>query len=508
MGRALILDFGDQYAHLMARRLRELGVYSELLPVASLSIDDVLREVEKSNAIVFSGVPSSSFSEETVSLAKKVVESGKPVLAVGSSHLLLALALGGKIGPSPRSEHGPADVEILDRNDPLFKVLPSKIRVWVSHTHSVIEAPPGSVTLARSSGSPVAAFKLGRVYSLYWHPEVTHTEYGIELISKWLDTYNIDRSWKPEDVVEKIIEELKKELKGARVISAVSGGVDSTTATLLVQKVVGDSLKAIMIDHGFLPAGEPQRSLKLLRSLDINVELVDAKERFFKALKGVSDPEEKRRIFGKVYAEVLAEEAKKWGAEYLVQGTIYPDVIESGERPGASLIKTHHNVAGLPKDFKLKLIEPLKWFYKDEVRRIAKSLGVPEEIVKRQPVPGPALMVRVEGEITEERVEIVRKANAIVWEEIEKAGLADKLWQYFAVLTTSKATGVRENRRVYGYVIAIRAVESSEAMTASPARLPWDLLERIALRITSEIPSVSRVVYDVTSKPPATIEWE
>ncbi|MEM1873765.1 MAG: glutamine-hydrolyzing GMP synthase [Acidilobaceae archaeon] len=507
MSKVLVLDLGGQYAHLLARRLRELGAYSELLPVASASIEEVLDEVEESDAVVFSGVLEDSISDELVSLARRVVETGKPVLAVGSSHLLLALALGGRVGASPVAEYGPAIVE-LSGEDPVLRELPRKLRVWMSHSYSVIEPPPGSLVLASSPGSPVAAFRLGRVYGVHWHPEVAHSEHGSTLLSRWLDYHGIDRSWRPEDVVEKIVEELRRELAGARVISAVSGGVDSTTATLLVYRAVGNSLRAVMIDHGFHPMGEPRRSFEILRGLGLNVVLVDARERFFRELRGVADPEEKRRVFGRVYAEILAEEAEKWGAEYLVQGTIYPDVIESGGRPGASLIKTHHNVAGLPKDFKLKLVEPLKWFYKDEVRRIARALGVPEEIVRRQPVPGPSLLVRVEGEVTEEKVEIARRANAIVREEVERAGLGDRLWQYFAILTSSKATGVKGDRRVYGYVVVVRAVESSDAMTASAARLPWEVLERIALRITSEVPGVSRVVYDITSKPPATIEWE
>ncbi|MFN4046529.1 MAG: glutamine-hydrolyzing GMP synthase, partial [Acidilobaceae archaeon] len=289
---------------------------------------------------------------------------------------------------------------------------------------------------------------------------------------------------------------------------AVSGGIDSTVAALIAYKALGPRLHPVIIDHGLHPKGEPWRSIELLRKTGLEVELIDASITFYDALRGVGNPEDKRRVFGAVYARVLEDYAERVGAEYLVQGTIYPDVIESGMRPGASVIKTHHNVAGLPATFKLKLVEPLKWFYKDEVRRIARKLNVPEEIIRRQPIPGPSLAVRVEGEVTREKVEIVREADAILREEIEIAGLQDRLWQYFTVLLESKATGVKGDERVYGHVVAVRAVVSVDAMTASIARLPWEILENIASRITSEVPGVVRVVYDLTSKPPATIEWE
>ncbi|MEM2421530.1 MAG: glutamine-hydrolyzing GMP synthase, partial [Acidilobaceae archaeon] len=354
----------------------------------------------------------------------------------------------------------------------------------------------------------VAALRHGTPYGIQWHPEVAHTSYGMKLLSNWLDIIGAPRVWKLDIVVDKIIEDIRGVIGDSIAVAAISGGIDSTTATLIAYKSIGSRLKPVIIDHGLHPQGEPVRSIKLLESIGLKPILVDASDMFIEALKGITDPEEKRRIFGKLYAEVLEEEALKLGAEYLVQGTIYPDIIESGGRPGASIIKTHHNVAGLPRNIRLKIVEPLKWFYKDEVRRIARKLGVPEEIIKRQPIPGPALAVRIEGEVTREKIDIVRRADAIVREEIENSGIQERLWQYFAILLNSKATGVKGDNRAYGYVVVVRAVISVDAMTASIARLQWDLLERIASRITSEIPQVTRVLYDITSKPPATIEWE
>lgn len=505
-GYVLVVDFGGQYAHLIARRIRELGVYTELVS-AYTSIDQVVSLARTSWGVVLSGGPGSVWESEFKDLALRLVETGKPLLGICFGHQLLASVLGGHVGPAPKPEYGPTTVEIL-ASDPLFKGVPRRIRVWMSHHDSVLGAPPGSRVLARSPGSPVAAFKLGRVYGVQWHPEVVHTEYGPQLLSNWLTLIGAERGWRPENLVESLVEEVRRAIGNSKAIVAVSGGVDSTTAAVIAYRAIGDRLRAVLIDHGMHPLGEPEYSLRLLEKAGLKPVLIDAREEFLSALQGVSGPEEKRRLFGRLYAGVLKREAEEWGAEYLVQGTIYPDVIESGGRPGASLIKSHHNVAGLPRELGLDVVEPLKWFYKDEVRRIARVLGVPEEIVYRQPIPGPALAVRIEGEVTREKLEVVRKADAIVREEIEKRGLHRSLWQYFAVLTSSKATGVKGDERAYGYAVVVRAVESQDGMTASPARLPWEALEAITWRITSEIPQVTRVVYDLTPKPPATIEWE
>ncbi len=504
----LVLDFGGQYAHLIVRRVRELGVYSELLSVDGTQLEVLKEAIRGARGVILSGGPSSVWEGKHDEIARIIIEEGKPALGICYGHQLLARVLGGVVDKARKPEFGPTIVSIKARDDPLFNGIIETIVVWMSHNDAVLEPPPGASILAVSQGSPVAAFKYGNIYGVQWHPEVVHTMFGLKLIDNWLKIVGVERSWKPEDMVGKLVDSIREAVGDGLAIAAVSGGVDSTTAALLAKRALGDRLIPVVIDHGLHPAGEPWGSVELLRKVGLDVKVVKADDRFFEALKGVVDPEEKRRVFGRVYAEVLEEVAEQHGAEYLVQGTIYPDVIESGGRPGSSIIKTHHNVAGLPRGFKLKLVEPLKWFYKDEVRRIASRIGVPKEIIRRQPIPGPALAVRIEGEVTREKVEVVRKADAIVREEIEAEGLQDRLWQYFAVLTASKATGVKGDRRAYGYVVAVRAVISVDAMTASIARLKWELLERIASRIVSEVPGVVRVVYDITSKPPATIEWE
>jgi len=504
----LVIDFGGQYAHLITRRIRELGVYTEFLSAESASLEELREAIRGAKGVILSGGPSSVWEGKHDHIASIVVEEAKPTLGICYGHQLLAKVLGGSVGRAYKPEFGPTIVSVKARGDPIFDGIPETIVAWMSHNDVVLQPPQGAVVLATSQGSPVAAFRVGVVYGVQWHPEVVHTMFGLKLIRNWLKLIGVERNWKPEHMVDKLIASIREAVGDGVAVAAVSGGVDSTTASLLAERALGDRLIPVMIDHGLHPAGEPQRSVELLRKIGLEVRVVDASDRFFEALKGLTDPEGKRRAFGRVYAEILEEVAESYGAEYLVQGTIYPDVIESGGRPGSSVIKTHHNVAGLPKGFKLKLVEPLKWFYKDEVRRIASKLGVPKEIINRQPIPGPALAVRVEGEVTREKIEIVRKADAIVREEIEAEGLQDRLWQYFAVLLNSKATGVKGDSRVYGHVIAVRVVLSVDAMTASIARLKWDLLESISSRIVSEVPGVVRVVYDITSKPPATIEWE
>ncbi|MEN2999493.1 MAG: glutamine-hydrolyzing GMP synthase [Acidilobaceae archaeon] len=504
MSFVLIVDFGGQYAHLIARRIRELGVYSELLS-ASAGLETILDFAGRSQGVVLSGGPLSVAEGRHDEIARALLRLSKPLLGICYGHQLLAKVLGGAVGRSPAPEFGPTRVELS--RDELFEGMPERVTVWMSHNDAVLEAPPGAKVLASTKGSPVAAMRYGGHWSVQWHPEVSHTEYGSELYDNWLKIIGAERGWRPEDMVEQLTEMVRREIGDSTAVSAVSGGVDSTVASLIVRRAIGERLVPILIDHGLHPAGEPELSVALLERVGLRPLLVRAQGEFFSALRGVREPEEKRRIFGRLYAEILEEHAERLGAEFLVQGTIYPDVIESGGRPGASVIKTHHNVAGMPKELRFKLVEPLKWFYKDEVRTIGRRMGVPEEILTRQPVPGPALAVRVEGEVTREKVELVRRADAIVREEVERAGIRG-LWQYFAVLTSSRATGVKGDERAYGYVIAVRAVESVDAMTASPARLPWELLERIAARITGEVTGVTRVVYDITSKPPATVEWE
>ncbi len=499
----VVVDFGGQYAHLIARRLRELGVYTELAYP-----EDALDYLETAVAVVLSGGPASVWEASHDETVKGIIRAGKPVLGICYGHQLLAKVLGGRVGRSPKPEFGPTRVKIL-RPRGVLDGFPREVTVWMSHNDAVLEPPPEASVLAVSEGSPVAAFEApGKVYGVQWHPEVSHSQLGRELLDNWLRIVGARRGWKPVNLIEQLVDYVRKTVGNARALAAVSGGVDSTVAAVIAHRALGDRLRAVLIDHGLHPEGEIDKALEALRSVGLEPEVVDASSEFLDALRGVTDPEEKRKTFGRVYAKVLEREAARHGASFLVQGTIYPDVIESGGRRGADVIKSHHNVGALPERFGLRLVEPLRPFYKDEVRRIGLALGLPRWILYKQPVPGPALAVRIEGEVTRDKLRIVRRADAIVREEVEAAGLHESLWQYFAVLTASKATGVKGDRRAYGYVVAVRMVESEDAMTASPARVPWQLLERIASRITSEIPEVTRVVYDVTSKPPATIEWE
>ncbi|MCE4628209.1 MAG: glutamine-hydrolyzing GMP synthase [Desulfurococcales archaeon] len=506
-----VLDFGGQYGHLIARRMRELGYLVYHYPVESTRNDELLRIIRESSALILSGGPLSVWEERHSSVAREAVRTGKPVLGICYGHQLLAQELGGVVGPSPRPEFGRTIVRITSMDPLFYGVTEDSISVWMSHNDAVIRPPPGAKVLAVSEGSPVAAFKLGNVYGVQWHPEVHHSQYGREVLDNWASRIaGLSRGWNENAILELVIDDLRRQiegLEGGTAISAVSGGVDSTVATAVVHRFARIRLVPVMIDHGFHPHGWIESSVKALENIGIKVRVVDASDEFLEALRGVRDPEKKRRVIARLYFEVLHREAERARASALVQGTIYPDIIESGAMPGAERIKTHHNVAtrSLPG---LRIIEPLRWLYKDEVRRLGVMLGLPKDLISRQPVPGPGLAVRVEGEITRDKLEIVRKADRIVREEVERSGLAEHLWQYFAVLTSSRATGVRGDRRAYGWVVAVRLVESIDAMTASIARPSWDLLERIASRIVSEVPGVARVVYDITSKPPATIEWE
>lgn len=505
--RVVVIDFGGQYAHLIARRVRELGRLSVIIP-ASSGLRDIVREASSSRAVILSGGPASVWETDHEVVAKELLKLGVPILGVCYGHQLLAKAMGGRVDRSPRPEFGPTQVRIVDSRS-ILRGLPGNVTVWMSHNDAVIEAPPGSRVLAVSEGSPVAAFEAGgRVFGVQWHPEVAHSEYGLEVLSNFLDIARVSRTWVMRDVLPRLIEDTRRAIGGRRAIAAVSGGIDSTVAAIIASKAVGRALHAVLIDHGLHPHGEVERAVEALGSVGLEVRVVDASREFLEALRGLTDPEEKRRAFGAVYGRVLRRVAEEVGAEVLVQGTIYPDVIESGSRPGSDVIKTHHNVGGLPRDLGLEVVEPLRMLYKDEVREIAGLLGLPRHFIEKQPVPGPGLAVRIEGEVTEDKLRIVRKADLIVREEVESHGLAGSLWQYFAILSSSKATGVKGDRRAYGWVVVVRMVESRDAMTARIARPPWPLLERIASRITSEIPEVVRVVYDITSKPPATIEWE
>jgi GMP synthase (glutamine-hydrolysing) len=508
----LVLDFGGQYCHLIGRRIRENGVYSEIVP-HDIPPDGIKTLNEKFNikGLILSGGPASVYEPNTPRLDPRILETNLPILGLCYGHQLIAQITNGKVEPAACKEYGIAHVTI-DKPVGVLKDLGGKEKVWMSHGDTVFAMPPEFEVLAHTENCPVAAFRQKEkpIYGLQWHPEVIHTENGTRMLRNFLfEVCKCKANWQMEDIIEKMVNEIKADVGEGKAIIGLSGGIDSSVATALAAQALNDRLTAVFVDHGFMREGEPEAIRNAFQKFKINLVMANAQERFMEKLRGVTDPEKKRKIIGEEFIRVFEEIAEKAGAEYLIQGTIYPDRIESGFRKHSDKIKTHHNVAGLPAKIKFKRIfEPLRDLYKDEVRKVAKMLGLPQEIVSRQPFPGPGLAVRIIGELTGEKVKVAKKADRIVREEIEKSGLTENLWQYFAVLTDTKATGVKGDARAYGYVVAVRAAESREAMTASFAKIPYPILEKISTRITNEIPEVTRVVYDITHKPPATIEWE
>jgi GMP synthase (glutamine-hydrolysing) len=508
----LVLDFGGQYCHLIGRRIREQGVYSEIVPY-----DITLKEIEKFKkefnikGLVLSGGPSSVYEKNAPRLDPLILEVELPILGLCYGHQLLAQITHGKVEPAVYKEYGIAQVEI-DKPIGVLEGLKSKERVWMSHGDTVFAMPPEFEVLAHTESCPVAAFthKKKPIYGLQWHPEVIHTENGMTMLQNFIfKVCKCEANWKMDDIIVKMVKEIKTEANEGKAIIGLSGGIDSSVATALATKALQDKLTVVFVDHGFMREGEPEAIERAFEKFELNFVRANVQERFMDKLEGITDPEKKRKIIGEEFIRVFEEEATKIGANYLIQGTIYPDRIESGFRKHSEKIKSHHNVAGIPAKIKFKkILEPLRDLYKDEVRKVATMLGLPQEIVSRQPFPGPGLAVRIIGELTPEKVRIIKKADKIVRDEIEKGGLAENLWQYFAVLTDTKATGVKGDSRAYGYVVAVRAAESREAMTASFAQIPYSILEKISTRTANEIPEVTRVVYDVTHKPPATIEWE
>jgi len=508
----LILDFGGQYCHLIGRRVREQGVYSEIVPHdITRSKIDAINKTFAVKGLVLSGGPDSVYENDAPKCDPAILQSKLPILGLCYGHQLIAHLTGARVEPASNKEYGITTVTI-ERPIGVLKGLNKKERVWMSHGDTVFTLPANYDVLAHSENTPIAAFvdESKKIYGLQWHPEVIHTEHGTRMLNNFLfEVCKCEANWQMEDFSKKAVKEIELAVNKGKAIVALSGGIDSSAATALTAKALGESLTAVFVDHGFMREGEPEFVENAFGSMCIDFVSVNASEQFLQKLKGVSDPEEKRRIIGEEFVRVFEAQARKVGAQYLIQGTIYPDRIESGFRKFSDKIKTHHNVAGLPSKMDFKgVVEPLRDLYKDEVRKLAGSLGLPKEIVWRQPFPGPGLAVRVTGEVTKEKIEILRKADKIVTDEIENAGLRDKLWQYFAVLMDTKSTGVKGDARAYGYSIAVRAVESREAMTASFAEIPYSILEKISTRITNEIPQVVRVVYDITHKPPATIEWE
>jgi GMP synthase (glutamine-hydrolysing) len=508
----LVLDFGGQYCHLIGRRIREHGVYSEIV-AHDITPEEIKLLSEKFNVkgLVFSGGPASVYELNAPRPDQHILDLDLSILGLCYGHQLIAQMVGGKVEPAEQREYGIAYVTI-DKPAGVLKGLSEKEKVWMSHGDTVFKMPEEFEVLAHTENCPVAAFRHKKkpIYGLQWHPEVIHTENGSLMLRNFVfEVCKCEANWKMEDIIEKMVEGVKAEVGSGKAIIALSGGIDSSVATAVAAKALDNRLTAVFVDHGFMRESEPDFVRNTFQKFKINLIVADAQKRFLERLEEVADPERKRKIIGEEFIRVFEEIAEKAGAEYLIQGTIYPDRIESGFRKFSDKIKTHHNVAGLPIKIKFKkIVEPLRDLYKDEVRKVAKILELPKEIVFRQPFPGPGLAVRIIGELTEEKVKIAKKADKIVREEIEKSGLEENLWQYFAVLTDTKATGVKGDARAYGYVVAVRIVESREAMTASFAKIPYEVLEKISTRITNEISQVTRVVYDITHKPPATIEWE
>ena len=508
----LVLDFGGQYCHLIGRRIREHGVYSEIVP-HDITPDEIKTLNEKFNVkgLILSGGPASVYEPNAPKIDSRILDVNVPILGLCYGQQLIAQMANGKVKPAACKEYGIAHVAI-DKPVGVLEGLSGKEKVWMSHGDTVFAMQPEFEVLAHTENSPVAAFrhKAKPIYGLQWHPEVVHTENGVQMLRNFIfEVCKCTANWQMEDLIGKMVDEVKAEVGEAKAIIGLSGGIDSSVATAIAAQALGDRLTAVFVDHGFMREGEPEAIRNAFEKFEINLVVANAQKRFIEKLKGVTDPEKKRKIIGEEFIRVFEEIAENAGADYLIQGTIYPDRIESGFRKHSDKIKTHHNVAGLPAKIKFKkILDPLRDLYKDEVRKVAKMLGLPQAIVNRQPFPGPGLAVRIIGELTEDKVKVAKKADRIVTEEIEKNGLAENLWQYFAVLTDTKATGVRGDARAYGYVVAVRAAESREAMTASFAKIPYPILEKISTRITNEIPEVTRVVYDITHKPPATIEWE
>ena len=504
----LVMDFGGQYSQLIARRIRECGVYCEIVPY-STPIEKL--KAMKPKGIVFSGGPNSVYTEKAPHCDKGVFELGTPVLGICYGMQLTTYLLGGKVAHADSREYGNTRLYV-DKPAGLFAEIAGETQVWMSHGDYISEPPPGFTVTAHTNNTPVAAMTDDgkHIYGVQFHPEVVHTPEGMKMLRNFLfNVCGCKGDWDMGSFVDQAVAAIRDKVGNKRVLCGLSGGVDSSVAAVLVHKAVGDQLTCVFVNHGFLRKGEPEQVVKTFRDgFHINLVYVDATERFMKRMAGVTDPEQKRKIIGEEFIRVFEAEAAKLGdIEFLVQGTLYPDVIESGTET-AAVIKSHHNVGGLPKDMKFKLVEPLRDLFKDEVRVLGRELNMPEDIVWRQPFPGPGLAIRILGEVTWERLEILREADAIVYQEIKIAELYRKVWQSFAVLLATKSVGVMGDERTYAYTIGLRIVSSEDGMTADWVRLPYEVLDVISRRIVNEVGGVNRVVYDVTSKPPSTIEWE
>ena len=508
----VVLDYGGQYSQLIARRVRDCGVFSELLPHHT-PIEEIAAR--KPRGIILSGGPASVYADGAPALDERLLELGVPVMGICYGMQLLVHTLGGRVEQAEVGEFGRSELHVSEPGV-LMEGLPREQTCWMSHRDTVYEAPPGFTALASSTASPVAAVQDTErgIYGIQFHPEVVHTPYGQEILTRFLtDVCGCERNWSAVSIVEEQVRRIREQVGDGKVICGLSGGVDSSVAALLVHRAVGDQLTCVFVDHGLMRKDEGEQVINTFRdTFKVPLVAVDAESRFLERLRGVTEPEAKRKAIGAEFIRVFEEEAAKLAGEdarYLVQGTLYSDVIESGGGTGASTIKSHHNVGGLPEDLQFELVEPLRALFKDEVRAVGAELGLPERLVWRQPFPGPGLAIRVVGgEATRERLDVLREADHILQDEIRKAGLYRELWQSFCVLPDVRTVGVQGDERTYGYVVVLRAVTSDDAMTADWARLPYDLLETIASRMINELREVNRVVLDITSKPPGTIEWE
>ncbi|HKZ20369.1 MAG TPA: glutamine-hydrolyzing GMP synthase [Acidimicrobiia bacterium] len=504
----LVVDFGAQYAQLIARRVREAHVHSEI--VSRQIKADQIRE-KQAEALILSGGPASVYADDSYRIDPAILELGIPILGICYGHQLLADLAGGSVARTDLAEFGRTKVEIAPGSH-LLSGLPSELTTWMSHRDAVANPPPGFRAVAQSRGSQVAAMEDPErgLFGVQFHPEVSHTERGQDIFKRFLyDICGLAPTWTSHSIIEAAIERVRQQVGSAQVICGLSGGVDSAVAAAIVHRAVGDQLTCIFVDHGLLREGEAEQVEETFRQhFKVDLITVKAADLFLERLSGVTDPEQKRKVIGELFVRVFEEASSAIpDARFLVQGTLYPDVIESGGSSAAT-IKTHHNVGGLPADMRFELVEPLRDLFKDEVRAIGAEMGLPEDIVWRQPFPGPGLAVRIIGEVTLERLEILRAADAIVTEEVARAGLARELWQVFGVLLGVRTVGVQGDGRSYAHPLVMRAVKSEDAMTADWARLPYDLLDSISSRVIAEVGGINRVAYDISSKPPATIEWE
>jgi GMP synthase (glutamine-hydrolysing) len=508
----LVVDFGAQYAQLIARRVRECHVYSEVVP-SSMPVEEMMAKNPK--AIILSGGPSSVYSEGAPPVPHGLFATGVPTFGICYGFQAMAQALGGEVARTGVAEYGGTALEVLDEGV-IFQGLPAAQTVWMSHGDSVSAAPEGFAVTASTAETPVAAFEHPErgLYGVQFHPEVLHSEHGQTVLKHFLDAAGCRPSWTMLNIVEDSVAAVRRQVGDGRAICALSGGVDSAVAAAVVQRAIGDRLTCVFVDHGLLRKGEAEQVERdFVAVTGVKLRVVDASDRFLKALEGVADPEEKRKIIGREFIRVFEDEQRAIMADgpvdFLVQGTLYPDVVESGGGTGTANIKSHHNVGGLPEDLQFKLVEPLRALFKDEVRRAGEELGLPPAMVWRQPFPGPGLGIRIVGEVTRDRLALLREADAIAREELSRAGLDRQIWQCPVVLLADvRSVGVQGDSRTYGHPVVLRPVTSEDAMTADWAKVPYDVLSRISTRITNEVREVNRVVLDITSKPPGTIEWE